>query len=164
MRLLKNTGLESNSDGCASAVWDHVPSVFSLVPALTSCHVCEWITLILLLSLSFLTSSSCPSLSHGPAYCPLIILCSVTHWCLHSFVHSLRKHLRAWSHWSHRFTSSFYFYCFPKSILSWLLFLFIYQPPPASCKPLLREEDWFFNRTSGLFFTKASVSQQFIQI
>lgn len=88
MRLLKNTGLESNSDGCASVVWDHVPSVFSLVPALTSCHVCEWITLILLF-LSLL-----PHLFLLPSPLPMVLLTVLwlssalwlTDVCIHSFI------------------------------------------------------------------------------
>lgn len=44
--------------------------------------------------LSLSPSSPLPlalSSPHGPAHCPLIILCSVTHWCLHLFIHSFTE-------------------------------------------------------------------------
>lgn len=107
--------------------------------------------------------------------CPLIILCPVTHWCDHSFIHSythsLGKYLRDWSQLISliHLLPLFLPFC-QKLFLSWILFLvyisaFTYLLQISSVLHKIFsfyeiKDDFCFERTLlCLFFTKASDSQ-----
>lgn len=99
--------------------------------------------------------SSSPSLLRSVP-CPLIILCPVTHWCDHSFIHSythsLGKYLRDWSQLISLIHLLFIFTLLPKAflVLNSLLSLYLSFHLPSSnlfCPPqdffLLWNKRWF---------------------